>query len=205
MLLRSVSLRLLKFWKQFRTNRHITKSRGKTFGRRNTQPYLIFSVFEKWQTISNQSVTQCFVLVFYAQYLRFRLKDIISCHPWEFFEIDVLLYGHYYWGESCLTQISILKRYNNFRCALRQRWKLFAQSAPKFWKSHSCKIWLWNKALFIWHNNTENQSLHLYKSISNNNPGPQWNLHVHLGVSKPFSSILEGPYSPVHVNGKHKG
>ena len=29
------------------------------------------------------------------------------------------------------SHISILKRYNNFKCALRQRWKLFIQSTPK--------------------------------------------------------------------------
>ena len=28
----------------------------------------------------------------------------------------------------------ILKKYNNFKCALQQRWKLFAKSTPRFWK-----------------------------------------------------------------------
>jgi len=46
----------------------------------------------------NQSVTHTFVLDFYAQYLRFWelwIKEIISCHPWESTEIDVLFYGHH--------------------------------------------------------------------------------------------------------------
>jgi len=75
------------------------------------------------------------VLVFYAQYLTFWeqwLKVILSCHLWESIEITVSFYG--FWGEPCLTQVSILKRYNNFKYALRQRRKLFAQSTPKFRK-----------------------------------------------------------------------
>ena len=66
-LLRSGSLRLLKFLKQFHANRHIIESRGETFGRRNTQQCLNFSFPEKWQTISNQSATQW---VFRACFLR---------------------------------------------------------------------------------------------------------------------------------------
>jgi len=70
-LLRSGSLRFLKLLKQFHTSRHITElteSRSETFGRRNTQPCLNFSFSEKWQTISNQSVTQwvfraCFLCI----------------------------------------------------------------------------------------------------------------------------------------------
>ena len=54
----------------------------------------------------------------------------VSCHPWEPIKIDVLFYSHH-WGEPCLTLKSILKRYNNFKCALQQHWKLFAQSTPK--------------------------------------------------------------------------
>ena len=34
--------------------------------------------------------------------------------------------------EPCLLQIRILKRYNNFKCALLQRWKSFAQSTQIF-------------------------------------------------------------------------
>ena len=129
-------LRLLKFWKQFHTNRHITESWGKTLGKRNLQPAMFnFSSIEKWQTIStSQSLSATSVLVFYAQYLTFWeqwLKVILSCHLRESIEIAVSFYG--FWGEPCLTQISILKRYN-FKCALRQRRKLFAQSTPKFRK-----------------------------------------------------------------------
>jgi len=73
-------------------------TRGKTFGKRDTQPCLNLSLFEKWQTIStSQSVSETFVLVFYAQYLIFWeqcSKEILSCHPWESIEIDVLFYGH---------------------------------------------------------------------------------------------------------------
>ena len=56
----------------------------------------------------------------------------ISCHPWKTTEIDILFYGHHS-GEPCFTQISILKRYNNFICAIWQRWKLFVRSTPKLW------------------------------------------------------------------------
>ena len=49
-LLSSGLLRLLKFWKQFHTNLHITESRGKTLGRRNIQPAMFnVSPIEKWQ------------------------------------------------------------------------------------------------------------------------------------------------------------
>jgi len=61
------------------------------------------------------------------------LKKILSCHLWEAIEIDVLFYGHH-WGEPCLTQISILKRYHDFKCMHQQLWKLFTQSTPKFRK-----------------------------------------------------------------------
>ena len=36
--------------------------------------------------------------------------------------------------ENLVSHISILKRYNNFKFALQQRWKLFAQSTPKLRK-----------------------------------------------------------------------
>ena len=98
----------------------------------------IFSPIEKWQTIStSQSLSDTFVLVFYAQYLTFWeqwLKMILSsfsCHLWESIEITVSFYG--FW-EPCLTQIGILQRYNNFKCVLRQHRKLFGQSTPKFRK-----------------------------------------------------------------------
>jgi len=106
-------------------------------GRGNKQPAMFnFSDIEKWQTIStSQSLSDTFALVFYAQYLTFWehwLKVILSCHFWESIEITVLLYG--FWGEPCLTQIGILKRFNNFKCVLPQRRKLFAQSTPKIRK-----------------------------------------------------------------------
>ena len=75
----------------------------------------------------------------------------------------------------------------------------------KIWKSHSCKIWIWNKALLVWHNNTEDQSIHLHKALWKDDPVPWKNLHVLLIVSKIFSNILEGLYSPVHVDEEHKG
>jgi len=85
--------------------------------------------------LTSQSLSDTFVLIFYAQYLIFReqsLKVILSCHLWESIEIPVSFYA--FWGESCFTQISILKRYNNFKCAFRQHRKLFTQSTPKFRK-----------------------------------------------------------------------
>ena len=70
-LLRYGLLRLLNFSKQFDTNRNITESRGKTLGRKNIQPSLFhFFSIEKRQTLStSQSLSDTFVLVFYAQYL----------------------------------------------------------------------------------------------------------------------------------------
>ena len=94
--------------------------------------------FFKMKNNFNRSVTRWdFCAIFCAQYLRFweqGLKGILSCHLRESIEIDVLFYGHH-WVEPCLTQITILKKYKNFKCALRQRWKLFTQSTPKFGKS----------------------------------------------------------------------
>jgi len=49
---------------------------------------------EQFQT--SQSLSEYFGLVFYTQYLIFWeqwLKEILSCHPWEPVDIDVLLYG----------------------------------------------------------------------------------------------------------------
>ena len=51
--------------------------------------------------------------------------------PEKQFVIDILFH-RYLWGEPYLLQIGILKRYNNFKCALRQRCKLFAQSTQTF-------------------------------------------------------------------------
>ena len=62
------------------------------------------------------------------------LKEILSCHHWDSIEIDVLYYDHH-WREPCHTQVSTWKRYNNFKCALRQRWELLAQSTPKLRKA----------------------------------------------------------------------
>jgi len=46
------------------TNQHITESRSKTFGRRNTQPCLNVSFIERWQTFAtSQSLIATFVLV----------------------------------------------------------------------------------------------------------------------------------------------
>jgi len=45
---------------------------------------------------TSESLCETFVLVYYAQYLRFWkqwLKEILSCHLWELFEINVLFYG----------------------------------------------------------------------------------------------------------------
>jgi len=68
LLLRSGSLRLLKFWKQIHMNRHISESRDVTFGRRNAQPCLkSFFFVWKWQKISNQPVIHW---VFCACFLR---------------------------------------------------------------------------------------------------------------------------------------
>ena len=97
----------------------------------------MFKFFIFWKMTNNfKPVSEISVLVFYAQYLIFWeqwLKEILSGHPQESVEIDDLFYGHH-WEEPWLTQISILKRYNNFKCALRHPWKLFAQSTTKFGK-----------------------------------------------------------------------
>jgi len=64
--------------------------------------------------LTSQSLSDSFVLIFYAQYLIFReqwLKELLSCHLWESTEIDFLFYRHH-WEEPCLIQISILKRYS---------------------------------------------------------------------------------------------
>jgi len=112
--LRSGSLRLLKFWKQFHTNRHITESRGETLGKRNIQPFLNFSSIEKWQTISQESVTQwdvcaCFLRKIFDILGTVVERDrLLSCHLWESIEIDVLFYGHL--GEPCLTQIKYFQK-----------------------------------------------------------------------------------------------
>jgi len=93
--------------------------------------FLFLKNYEQFQTSPPSSET--FILVFSAQCLRFWeqwLKEILSCHSWKSIEIDGLFYGHH-WGEPCLTQLSILKGYNNFKCALWQRWKLSAQSTLK--------------------------------------------------------------------------
>jgi len=54
-----------------------------------------------------QSLSETFVLVFNAQYLRFWeqwLKEVLWCHRGGSVKIDILFYGHH-WGEPCLTQI----------------------------------------------------------------------------------------------------
>jgi len=57
---------------------------------------LNFSSIEKWQTIeTSQSLSDTFVLVFYAQYLMSWeqwLIVILSCHLWESIEIAVSFY-----------------------------------------------------------------------------------------------------------------
>ena len=167
---RSGLLKLLKFEKQFHTNRHITESRGRTLGKSNVQPTILIFLVLINDNNFNQPVTQWYctsVLVFYAQYLTFWeqwLKVILSRHLWESIDIAVSFYG--FWGEPCLTQISILKRYNNFKCALWQRRKRFAQSTPKFRKvtvarfEFAVKYWLTLKInQFIYKNQFEKTSL----------------------------------------------
>jgi len=46
--------------------------------------------------LTSQSLSDTFVLIFYAQYLIFReqsLKVILSCHLWESIEIPVSFYA----------------------------------------------------------------------------------------------------------------
>ena len=97
-------LRLLKFLNQFHTNRHITESKGKTLGRTNIQPCLIFLFYYKLKNNFNQSVTQ---------------RDLFSSH------------NNWYSGNSGWKGV---KKCNNFIRAIRQCMQLFAQSTPKFWK-----------------------------------------------------------------------
>ena len=121
-------------------------------------------------------------------------RDTVSCHPWKLIEIDVLFYGHH-WGEPGLTQISILNRYNNFKCALRQRWKL-RPIHTKIWQSHSCKTWIWKTALF----NTEDQSIHFYKTFENS-PSPDKTYTFSFVFRNCFQVFWKGFNSPVHDTG----
>jgi len=92
---------------------------------------------------------------------------LLSSYLWESIEIDVSFNGHL--GDPCLPQISIFKRYNYFQMrAWTPSRKLFAQSTPNFTESHSCKIWIRNKALF----NSEDQSINLYKARWKDNHVP---------------------------------
>jgi len=84
----------------------------------------------------NQSVTQwyfcaCFLCTL-SDILGIVVESDTLMSSWEPIEIDVWFYGHHW--EPCHTQISLLKRYNNFKRALQQRRKLFAQSTPNFRK-----------------------------------------------------------------------
>ena len=57
----------------------------------------------KMTILTSQSLSDIFVLIFYAQYLIFReqwVKELLSCHLWESTEIDFLLYRHYWWGRD---------------------------------------------------------------------------------------------------------
>jgi len=84
---------------------------------------LIFFI-EKLQTIStSQSLSKTVVLVFHAQYLRFWeqwLKEIFSHHLEELIKMFCFMVII----EENPVQLIILKRYNDFKCALQQRWKL---------------------------------------------------------------------------------
>jgi len=80
------SLRLLKSWKQFHMNRHITESREKRFGRKNIQLYWTFFFWKR--TIStSQSLSKTFVLAFHVQYMvkihffKFLLLFFFWLHP----------------------------------------------------------------------------------------------------------------------------
>ena len=90
--------------------------------RRNTHPCLTFFFNDN---SFNQSVTQwnfCACFLRTMSEILGRVVERNTLMPsWELFEIAVLFYGHH-WRESCLTQINILKRYNNFKCTFRQRW-----------------------------------------------------------------------------------
>jgi len=52
------------------------------------------------------------------------------------------------------------EKVQNFKCALRQRWKLFAQSTPKFGK-----ITVARYEFGIKHRLTLDQSIHPYKAL----------------------------------------
>ena len=98
-----------------------------------TAIYKLFLLL-KLENSFNQSITKWDICgCFTTQCLRFWeqwLKEIFACLSWELMEINVLFYGHH-WGRPCLTQISILKKCNNVKCARRQRWKLLARSTQK--------------------------------------------------------------------------
>jgi len=112
------------------------KSRGKRFGRRKTQPCLIF-VFWKMTNNFNQSATQW---TFFACFLR-TISGILGTDV----ERDTLMVSlvtnrdrwFVLWSSLRRTLPNTdeyLKKYNYFKCALRQSWKLFAQSTPKLGK-----------------------------------------------------------------------
>jgi len=125
-------------------------------------------------------------------------QEIFPCQPWESIDNDASFHGC--WGEPCLIQLSILNRYDNFKCTLRQGRKLFAQSTSEFRRVTAAR---YECGIKHWLTLTINQFI-FKKHFERTSPFPA-KFHTFSFMLQNCLSILEGLNLPGHVDKEHKG